>query len=297
LEGQFDGEGLPLNFLKHTPLNRAFSYPLWIYRLREPFARGYLAKKSVVLDDRQEVLKQLSRQTLTDLREKVFFYAGDFPPSAWPPTPAATNRTAGESLRLLEYSPDRLVFEGKVSSPSFLVLTNNFDAKWGATVNNQKAPVYRANHAFQAVMLDQAGPFRVVLAYHDPLIWWLHLASLTGLGLFLGCAFMGARAPSLNPPFSANLPLKVASPDLASSAPLAKDLLPSNFWVMALSGALTALAFVAWHIFRWHIFLRKVPEEYYNRILFLTVVPAVGLWLSLWACWLARLCGREVQEK
>ncbi len=290
LYGPSDGEGLPFNFLKRTSLNRAFSYPLWIYRFREPFARGYLAEKPVILSDHQEVLKQLSRQTLADLRQKVFFYAGDIPQSAWSQAPPDNRRAAGETLRLLEYFPDRVVFEGNVSSPSFLVVTNNYDPKWSATVNNQKAPVYRANHAFQAVLLNQAGPFRVVLAYHDPLVWWLHLATLAGLGLFLGCAFIGKQAPSLSPgPLSADPPREVARPDPALTAPLGKDLLLGNFWLMALGGALMALVFVGRSVI-----LKKVPEEGYNKILFFTVVPAVGLLLSLWACWLARLCWRNV---
>jgi len=55
-------------------------------------------------------------------------------------------------------------------------------------------PTFRANHAFQGVAISQAGPFQLDLTYANPLIWWLNLASLFGLGLMFSGAAWGPRA-------------------------------------------------------------------------------------------------------
>lgn len=285
---QSQGQGLPVKFLQDTRLQRGFTYPLWIYRFRQPFTRGYLAQKPVVLADHQEVLKQLAQQTEADLREKVFFARVDFPAPAGPPAAPTCSGSLGETLRLLEYSPDRLIFEGSVSSPGFLVVTQNYDPKWVAVVNHQKVPLYRANYAFQAVPLSQAGPFRAVLEYRDPQVWWLHLVSLAGLGLLLACAFLGPGAPDATPraPLD-NLPQDGASPEFIPAATPSIMQSLGNRWLMALSGGAAAVVIVGYSVC-----LKKLPGGV-NVLYFLTVMPGVGILLSLWASFMARLCWRK----
>jgi hypothetical protein len=290
LSYQSQGEGLPVKFLQDTQLQRGFTYPLWIYRFRQPFTRGYLAQKPVVLPDRQEVLKQLAQQTEADLREKVFFAKADLPAPAAPPPALTRLGSLGENLRLLDFSPDRLIFEGSVSSPAFLVVTQNYDPKWVAVVNHQKVPVYRANHAFQAIPLNQAGSFRAVLEYRDSKIWWLHLISLAGLGLFVACAFLGpgASGPLPRVPLD-NLPQDGASPEFIPAATPEIEQSLGNWWLMALSGGATALVIIGYFVC-----LKKLPGPGVNILYFLTVMPGIGTLLPIWASSMARLCWRKV---
>ncbi len=276
------GEGIPFKFLKDSRINRDFAFPLLIYRFREPFTRGYLAKKPVVLADRREVLRQLTQQTLADLKEKVFFAAADLPSPAWSGAATPTKGVA-ETLRLVEYSPDRLVFAGVAGSPAFLVVTDNYDPHWRAEVNRQQARVYRANHAFQAVFIKEAGPFRVVLTYHDPLVWWLHLATLLGLGLFVACAFLGGKP---DPPGTMaavdHLPGGPAPQSDSPRVPKNAGVMAPH-WLMGLSGLAMALIFAAYYVYK-----GKLPATELNKIYFLIVVPGVGVLLSLWASVMAR---------
>ena len=266
------GEGIPFKFLKGSRINREFAFPLIIYRFREPFTRGYLAKKPVVLADRGEVLRQLTQQTLADLKEKVFFAAADLPSPAWSGAATPTQGVA-ETLRLVEYSPDRLVFAGAVDSPSFLVVTNNYDPHWRAEVNHQPAPVYRANHAFQAVFIKEAGPFRVVLEFHDALVWWFHLATLLGLGLFVACAFLGGKRAPPGTAAAVDQPPGGPAPQEPASAGVM-----APYWLMGLSGLAIALIFAAYYIYK-----GKLPATEFNKVYFLIAVPGVGVLLSLWA--------------
>ena len=278
------GQGQTPFFLKESKMNRSFAYPLWIYRLRDTFPRGYLAPKPVVLASRPEVLKQLAQQTPADLRQKVFFYGPDFPLAAEPHAPMAAGGSHSESLRLLNYSPDRLVFAGVAGSPTFLVISQNYDPGWSATINGRQVPVYRANHAFMAIFIQQAGPFGAVLKYHDPLVWWLHLASLAGLLLFGTVAFWGNQSSRLiDQHTGVNLVQEGADQTNTFQETLGQQSLRRDLWLTGLSGVAASLLFVGYFVY-----FGKLPAAGYNRWYFLTVVPGVGVFLSLWAGFMAR---------
>jgi hypothetical protein len=246
-------------------VKRLYQLPLWIYRLLEPFPRGFLASQAIILPNSQEVLRQLSRQSLENLHQYVFFNAQDVPAETFPKKSVPVS-DHGERLRLTEYRPDRLVFQGNAVQPVFLVVTNNFDPGWRARLNGGKVPIFRANHAFQAVFINHPGPFQVELDYHDPAVWWLHIAIMAGLGLIAASTLYLRKSDwssdsgmqGLNEPREPGPIWKFYWPTSVSGV------VATFFWIGAL--VLTA----------------KVTLNDYNVVNLLTV----GVLLSLWAGWL-----------
>jgi hypothetical protein len=158
---------------------------LFVYKLKGAFERGYLARNAIVLPSDREVLRSLTTKTQELVRGTVLFsaedaaVANDLLKKGVP----LGNNGKGDAVDIAYYSPDRIVFNGIASSPCFLVVTNNYHPNWSATVNGEKAKIYRANHAFQAISIEHVGKFRAVFEYNDPLLWKTHYAVPFGLAL------------------------------------------------------------------------------------------------------------------
>jgi hypothetical protein len=258
--------GVPWGILPRKT-QRLYQLHLWIYRFREPFPRGFLAPQAIILPTGQEVLRQLSRQSPDDLRRRVFFNAQDVPAGSFPQNPAPAS-LSGERLRLTEYRPGRLVFQGNAVQPAFLVVTNNFDQGWRARLNGKNVPIFRANHAFQSVFINHPGPFQVDLDYHAPMVWWLHLALLAGLGLMAGGALFLRKSD-----WSADSGM----PHLTE--PRAPRLIWTFSWLTGVSGIIATCGWIGFLVAT-----AKVSLHDYNVVNLLTV----GVLLSLWAGWLPR---------
>jgi hypothetical protein len=154
----------------------------YVYTLRDTFPRGFLAQRASVLPSDEAVLGALALGTTEQLRTTAYFAESDLPrkeAAAW------TKASVGGDCRLLDYSPDRLEYEVSLPRPAILVVTNNFHRHWRATIDGAAAAVRRADHAFQAVPLPQAGEHRVVLVFHDPYLAVMHLGLPLGLLLML----------------------------------------------------------------------------------------------------------------
>ena len=162
--------------------------PLFVYKLKDSFERGFLAKEAVILASDKEVLAALAKQTTTSLRQKAFFATQDSRfLEVFPRKPEASPNP--DKLSLTHYSPDKLVFEGSITSPSILVVTNSYHPNWKARLNGREAKILRANHAFQAILIPKEGRFTAAFTYQDPWLWRSHTAIpigmfLVGLGVF-----------------------------------------------------------------------------------------------------------------
>ena len=291
LYAETKGTGLPFEFLRRSRFNRFFTMPLWIYRLREAFPRGYLAGIPVVLEKREEVLQQLAEQTLTDLHNKVFLYAEDVDSLNRQKVSAkASDRFTNGSVQIAEYGSDRIIFIGVAGSPCFLVITNNYDPKWSAYVNGKKAPVYRANHAFQTVYIDEAGPFQVVMEYKESTVWWLHVAIFAGLALFVVCGFLGwGKTPEAGSPGIGDGYMQDRCISQVKSLEETFQKKKAPCWLMGLTGLVMAAVHVVWAVYLF------VPNPgwssqtikgvmLYNAL----IVPVVGILLSFWAILIVR---------
>jgi hypothetical protein len=87
-------------------------------------------------------------------------------------------------IDIKEYLPDKIVFKVENNHPTFVVISNNYHPKWRAKLDGEEVTLHRANHAFQAVYLQNVGEHELVLEFLDPILWWTHIGLLVGLILF-----------------------------------------------------------------------------------------------------------------
>ena len=258
--------------LIQTPaVEKFYSLPLWIYRLRASLDRVSLAPRAKVLRHRDDVPGAVAGQTARDIGRTVFFAAEDLPPGF---VPAEQDVSDGPvpAVDLVSLAPDRLLARGTSPAGGFLVVANNFDPKWTARVNGQATPLVRANHAFQALRLAP-GPFEAELVYRDPLVAWLHLPALAGLALLLGLAgFAALRADNTAAPLD--------PPPFAASDHPWPDQTPTAWPVFLAAGAVAA---VLWAGLFFLFVLRKYADDPTPTGYALLTIPFIGLGLALWA--------------
>ncbi|HRY28817.1 MAG TPA: hypothetical protein P5079_02130 [Elusimicrobiota bacterium] len=170
--------------------------PLYVYALKDPQERAYLAEAAVILPTGKEVLSQMASSP-EKLKDTVFFSQEDAsaPSAAW----AAGAFVGKKKLKLERAGPDELVFEAETEGPAVLVVSHNFHPNWTASVEGEKTPVFRANHTFQALYIGRAGKSRVVLKYNDPWLWRLHLAIPLGILAILGGLWLPGRWKTRSP--------------------------------------------------------------------------------------------------
>ena len=186
LEFKAEGEGLP-GFLKDSTFNDLYQMQIYAYRLRDSFGLGRLAHKALVLPARSAVIEAMSAMDVTTLQDTVVFMEEDMATPS--PLPEATLQRS-MPVTVLAYAPDQISFSGTTHGPCYLVVANNYDPRWKATINGKEAVVVQANNAFQAVYIPEAGEFKAVLTFESPIVWWIHIATILGLILIIAVAFL-----------------------------------------------------------------------------------------------------------
>ncbi|MDE2010134.1 MAG: hypothetical protein KGJ09_08665 [Candidatus Omnitrophica bacterium] len=94
--------------------------------------------------------------------------------------------SAGE-LSLLGSDADTWVLKAHLSRRRFLVINDNYGAKWHAFINGRPAPLLRANISFKGLWLG-AGDSKVVLRYSTPgayVFRWGLIAAFAGIFLYM----------------------------------------------------------------------------------------------------------------
>jgi hypothetical protein len=85
----------------------------------------------------------------------------------------------------------RVEIEVEAEAAAVVVIAQTYSHCWQAAVDGDAVPLWRANHAFQAVEVG-AGKHRVVLEYHDRAFRWGTGISLVSL-LFCGICLLGKQ--------------------------------------------------------------------------------------------------------
>jgi hypothetical protein len=140
--------------------------PVFVYALPNLLPRGYLTPRIEVLENRAAVLARLTSASPSDLATTAFLTQED----ADGLDAALFNeqtRSCGEIISS-DYGPDQLVFEVSTQAPCMLIVSNNVDPKWRATINGEPISLLRVNHAFMGLRLSQPGEHRVELVFDDP---------------------------------------------------------------------------------------------------------------------------------
>ncbi|MER2597967.1 MAG: hypothetical protein ABTQ73_00415 [Caldilineales bacterium] len=106
--------------------------------------------------------------------------------------PVTAPAAGDESVRWLEYSPNRLVLELTATAPGYLVLSEVWYPGWQAEIRtgdqNERQPVLRANTAFRALPIWQAGTQVITLRFVP--LWWRVGWVLLLVGLLLSAVLL-----------------------------------------------------------------------------------------------------------
>ncbi|MDQ7834833.1 MAG: hypothetical protein RDU24_05585 [Humidesulfovibrio sp.] len=268
------GGGLP-DFVPEAfrggALERFYSLPLWIYHLDGALPRAYFTSEAVVLDSQDAVEHALLAQDMDGLRRRAFFAAADVPGANLFSPPSSLN---GGEAKVLASTPDELVVQVRAENAGHLLVSNCWDKGWFARVDGAATPVLRANMAFQAVAIPGPGEHRVELAYRNPMVGWMHLASLTGLLLMLGLALSPRLAASQHQ-------LKTDSPPASA---VAEQPAPARVALLS-GGVLVTLWSVVFFLSR---VLREPIASHRPMTYALLKGLAVGVLLCVWWLWAAR---------
>jgi hypothetical protein len=68
-------------------------------------------------------------------------------------------------VSILAYEPNRLVYQVSTSKPAYLVLSEVDFPGWRATIDGELVPIYRANLAFRAILIEEPGEHTVRVVY------------------------------------------------------------------------------------------------------------------------------------
>ena len=99
-----------------------------------------------------------------------------------------------EAVRVVEHAPDRVVLEVTLDRPGLVILADVFYAGWKLTIDDQPAPIHRANRLMRAAAVG-AGPHRLVYTY-DPASFRVGAAlSLASLVALTGTSTWLSRRP------------------------------------------------------------------------------------------------------
>ena len=142
-----------------------------VYEVPEAFPRAYLVAKSKTIPGGEALLADLAAAPMRELRSTL--WVDQMPPVA---VDAGSGNDACGTAEIVSYAPDLIRLVVQARSPCYLIMLNNYDARWSATIDGDAAPVFRANHAFQALTIVRAGRHLVEFRYQDdrfPLIFLL----------------------------------------------------------------------------------------------------------------------------
>jgi hypothetical protein len=144
------------------PAGAAAGSAIRVYEVPEALPRAYLVPSHRTAPSGEALLDELASSSMATLRSTLWV-EGEAPPQA---LEGASTRACG-AVAMEDYTPDRITLAVTSLSPCYLVMVNNYDPRWSASVDGDPVPLFRANHAFQAVTLATTGDHRVEFRYQD----------------------------------------------------------------------------------------------------------------------------------
>ncbi len=167
---------------------RAFTpVAFYVYSLRNTFDRAFVVDAVRVLPNYEQVLETISVQSVETLRKTVFFSAEDYSVNSQNSNMQLRSGGKQPEASIRYYAPDKIILEVESKKPAILIIANNYDSRWRASVNGVASSIYRANYAFQSVFIQKTvtGQSEVVFTFHDPFLWGSHIFVLLGVCLIL----------------------------------------------------------------------------------------------------------------
>jgi hypothetical protein len=156
---------------------------LYIYKLENTFPRAYFVSKWKSFSNDINVLRALSKSSLTELKNSVFVRLPEPVSMEGTESSNPSGLIATIQPEILLYSSDKIKLRLTTTEPGYIVISNTFHPNWNATLNGEKSTIVRANHAFQGIKVVRAGEQNLTLEYRDNVLSATHL--LIPIGVLL----------------------------------------------------------------------------------------------------------------
>ncbi|MDC0335501.1 YfhO family protein [Pseudodesulfovibrio sp.] len=250
-----------------------YSLPIYIYPVREPFKMAWFAPNVRRFDSRTEVLQSMADETRERLGSTLFIYAED--------AEDIESVVGGGKGYVTEVrrEMDVMTVTGTATGPGYMLMAVNYDPRWSCSVNGEETAIFRANHAFQAVAINSAGPFEVKYVYHDPIVDLAYWAPGIGLLLIVSALFITAKS---------SMPPYVPADKQSWLFDLTR---PGQWRLLALGGIgasfLWIIGFFSF-VYSRHAASVLAPYGY-----MLGQVPVLGVLLTCWVCLVSHLGRRR----
>lgn len=194
----FGGEDLKTNFYRQRIINllgvkyilhkkdQAFPKDLYtliwednafqIYKNPHAAPRVFLTDQYFVEEDKDKIIKRMldkdfdpAKQIVLEEKPAIMFNQGEIK----------------GSISIIEYSPDKVVFQTKTSGNMLLFLSDNYFPGWKVNVDGKSEKIYRANYSFRAVPVEKGSREIVFWYYPDSFDLGLKISLITFFGLAL----------------------------------------------------------------------------------------------------------------
>jgi hypothetical protein len=152
---------------------------LLVYYLPDALPRTYLVQDVQVLAEK-EIFDMVVKGDFVPATTALIEIA---PPDWW--TTSNSDDLPSASAQVIDYQPNQVTIEVDSSTPSFLVLTDGYDAGWNVYVNGESRPLYRTNYVVRGVFLP-AGHQRVEFIYKPATFRVGVIITLISLAVVLG---------------------------------------------------------------------------------------------------------------
>jgi hypothetical protein len=93
------------------------------------------------------------------------------------------------------YDPNRLVYTVNTSAPAYLVLSEVDYPGWRATIDGKPVPIYRANLAFRAILIEEPGEHTVRVMFRPMAVYvGLVISGAAWAGVLAVCYLTSRRS-------------------------------------------------------------------------------------------------------
>ncbi|HLH22801.1 MAG TPA: YfhO family protein [Chloroflexota bacterium] len=171
--------------------------PVKVYRARSVAGPARLVPEAIVADDSQALAFLSTPRFAPDRVATVAAGPGahglEPPPDQLPLSAAGAG---GDSVRVVERAAERWTLETSAAAERLLVLTDAFFPGWEAAIDNQPAPLVRADYLFQGLYVP-AGTHRVELRYRPHSLTIGLLVSLAAALVALALLLPLGRRPAV----------------------------------------------------------------------------------------------------
>jgi uncharacterized membrane protein YfhO len=158
------------------------TYPWQVYENKDSINRFFISSDYVLAKNRDEALNFIYDKNI-DLKKTIILEEE---------TSVPLNKNIKGNVKLVSYTPNKIVFDVKTSDKTLLFLSDNYYPEWGAKIDSKDSRILIADYSFRAVEVG-SGSHRVEFFYKAKTFKLGLKVSLIGLLIILITSFYAKK--------------------------------------------------------------------------------------------------------